>query len=100
MHNLACRGKAITDVQWEDFENLISSKLNTYYIQISDSSLGLTDIEKKICMLIRLRFIPSELAVLLDLSKQRITNIRTAINMKLFKEKGTKSLDANIRKMR
>lgn len=100
MHSLACRGKAITDVQWEDFENLISSKLDAFYIQISDSSLGLTDIEKKICMLIRLRFIPSELAVLLDLSKQRITNIRTAINMKLFKEKGTKSLDSNIRRIK
>ena len=100
MHSLACRGKAITDVQWEDFENLVSSKLNTFYIYISDSTLGLTEIEKNICMLIRLRFIPSELAVLLDLSKQRITNIRTTINMKLFKEKGTKSLDANIRKMR
>ena len=100
MHSLASRGKAITDVQWEDFENLVSSKLNTFYIHINDSTLGLTDIEKKISMLIRLRFIPSELAVLLDLSKQRITNIRTAINMKLFKEKGTKSLDANIRKLR
>ena len=100
MHSLASRGKAITDVKWEDFENLVSSKLNTFYIHINDSTLGLTDIEKKISMLIRLRFIPSELAVLLDLSKQRITNIRTAINMKLFKEKGTKSLDANIRKLR
>lgn len=100
MHSLACRGKAITDVQWEDFENLVSSKLNTFYIYISDSTLGLTEIEKNICMLIRLRFIPSELAVLLDLSKQRITNIRTAINMKLFKEKGTKSLDSNIRRIK
>ena len=100
MHSLACRGKAITDVQWEDFENLVSSKLNAFYIQICNSTLGLNDIEKKICMLIRLRFIPSELAVLLDLSKQRITNIRTDINMKIFKGKGTKSLDANIRKMR
>ena len=100
MHNLASRGKAITDVQWEDFENIVSSKLNTFYIHISDSTLGLTEIEKKISILIRLRFIPSELAVLLDLSKQRITNIRTAINMKLFKEKGTKSLDANIRRLK
>ncbi|MBR1556296.1 MAG: hypothetical protein IJ647_00835 [Prevotella sp.] len=100
MHGIACQGKAITDVQWEDFENLISSKLCVFYNRINDSSLGLNDIEKKICMLIRLRFIPSELAVLLDLSKQRITNIRTTINMKLFKEKGTKSLDANIRKIK
>ena len=100
MHSLASRGKAITDVQWEDFENLVSSKLNTFYIHISDSTLGLTEIEKKISILIRLRFIPSELAVLLDLSKQRITNIRTTINMKLFKEKGTKSLDANIRRLK
>lgn len=99
MHSLACHGKTISDVQWEDFDNLVTSKLNMFYSRISEPQYGLTDIEKKLCMLIRFRFIPSESAVLLDLSNQRVTNIRTAVNKKLFGEKGTKMLDAKIRKI-
>ena len=99
MHNHASRGKIVTDAQWTDFENLVSSKINSFYKNICNHDVPLTDNEKKICMLIRLRFIPSEQAVLMDLSNQRITNIRTSINKKLFNEKGTKKLDANIRKM-
>lgn len=99
MHSLASRGKTTTDAQWTDFENLIFSQLHLFYEKICDSNIHLTENEKRVCMLIRLRFIPSEQAVLLNLSNQRITNIRTSINKKLFNEKGTKMIDAKIRKM-
>lgn len=99
MHNLAIQGKTITDAQWEDFEILVASKLGSFYNKINAPQFKLTDNEKKACMLIRLRFIPSELAVFMDLSNQRVTNIRTSINKKLFGEKGTRMLDTNIRRL-
>ena len=49
----------------------------------------MTEHERKASMLIRLRFIPSELVVLLGLSKQRVTNIRSNINRKVFHKKTT-----------
>ena len=67
-----------------------------FYQVVNDPQWQLTDREIKVCMLIRLHFIPSQIAILLNISKQRITNIRTQINLKMFQEKGTKHIDKNI----
>ena len=99
LHKLATKGKAPSDTHWHDFESLVSDHLPDFYQKIHDPIIGLTDIEIVACTLIKFRFIPSELAVLLNLTKQRITNIRSDINSKLFQTKGTKSLDFSIRRL-
>jgi putative tetratricopeptide repeat-containing domain protein len=49
-------------------------------------------------MLIRLRFIPSELSALLGISPQSVTNMRQRLLQKLFHEKGgAKDFDEKIR---
>ena len=64
--------------------------------KICDERINLTEKEIRLCILARLNFIPTEMAALLDLSKQRITNIRTSANRKLFNEEGSRTFEANI----
>ena len=85
-----------TASEWADLDNTVNHLSPHFYQVVNDPQWQLTDREIKVCMLIRLHFIPSQIAILLNISKQRITNIRTQINLKMFKEKGTKHLDKNI----
>jgi len=82
--------------EWADLDNVIRTLLPHFYQIVNDPQWQLTDREIRVCMLIRLHFIPTEIAILLNLSKQRITNIRAQINLKMFQEKGTKHLNKHI----
>lgn len=54
----------------------------------------------RICMLIKLRFIPTEIAALIGESPQTITNRRARLLGKVFGEKGgAKDFDARIQKL-
>lgn len=99
LHALASRGKESTTHEIDAITGLISSSLPDFHRAITAATAGLTDREILVCMLIRLGFIPSEIATLLDLSLQNITNIRSKINRKLFNADGTKSLDARLRRL-
>jgi len=95
-HNLASKGKYPSSAEWDDFTHNVTSKMPDFYNVISDETKRLTEKEKRLCMLIRLRFIKSESAILLNVTSQRLTNIRAFVNAKLFHEKGAKTLDYNI----
>ena len=64
---------------------------------VFDKSKGLTYQEEYVCLLIREGFAPSDVANLL--SKQRITDLRAAINQKLFNEHGTRFLDERLKQL-
>ena len=97
LHNLACKGACATDAEFGKLTELTSHHLSTFYDYITAPKHSLSEREIIVCILIKLRFTPSEIAVLLECSKQVISNIRTNINHKLFHQKGTKSLDSNLR---
>ena len=99
MHKLACKAKQPSEVEWDELRQLLHKHLPSFYLLIMDVKYGLSNNEQKAAMLIRLRFIPTELMALLNLSKQRITNIRSNINNKVFHVKGTKDLDANLMRL-
>ncbi|MBR5062477.1 MAG: hypothetical protein IKX24_10120, partial [Prevotella sp.] len=99
LHMLASRAITPSEAEWEELRRLLKDRLPAFYEHIHDGRYALTEHERKASMLIRLRFIPSELVVLLGLSKQRVTNIRSSINRKVFHKKGTKMLDAHIRSL-
>lgn len=99
LRKLANRGKTPTDSQWELLRNTLYEYLPHFYQRITNPQYLLTEKEAYVCFLIKLRFIPSEVATLLDISKQRITNMRSNINRKLFHTEGTKSLDSDIRRL-
>ena len=47
-------------------------------------------------MIMRLQFSQGEVAALFDVSKQRVNNIKSSLNRKLFNKEGAKSLETNI----
>lgn len=99
LHLLAARGNSVSDREWNEFVEVLGKYLPQFMRIVKSDEYNLTDREIRICMLIKLRFIPSEIRVLLSLSSQQVTNTRSSINKKLFGKEGTKSLDNNIRKL-
>jgi len=87
MHHLADRGQAATSDDWDKLLQLIRQKAPDFMARLNAAS-KLTPKELNVCLLIRLHFIPSELAVLTDVSPQTITNMRVRLLQKLFHEKG------------
>lgn len=87
-----------TEKEWSTLKKIMDEKIPSFIQKLYSDKYGLTENEIKTAILVRLGFIPSEISVLLYLSPQRITNIRSSINMKLFKAKGTKLLRYNILK--
>ena len=96
LHQLASQVVVPTNAQWQEFRRFAEEHLTDFYQHINRHDLELTDQEILVCILTRLQFIPTEQAALLDVSKQRITNLRSSINQKLFDEKSSKTLEKNI----
>ena len=99
LHHLASQVVVPTRAQWQEFRKFAEEHLSTFYQHINRRDIGLTNQEILISILIRLQFIPTEQAALLDVSKQRITNLRSSINQKLFGEKSSKTLEENITRL-
>ena len=97
LHELARHAKIPTELEWNDLYDVVSNHLSDFYNYITMPEFNLNNVEIRICILMRLYFIPSELAVLFNITKQRVTNIRSSINKKLFHENGTKKIDQSIR---
>ena len=98
-HKLASRAQKASAVEWQDLNRFALDRLPSFINAICEESANLTDKELKICLLTRLHFIPTEMAALLDLTKQRISNIRAKANSKLFNDEGANSFDANIHQL-
>ena len=99
LHHLASQVVVPTRAQWQEFREFAEEHLSTFYHHINRRDIGLTNQEILISILIRLQFIPTEQAALLDVSKQRITNLRSSINQKLFGDKSSKTLEENITRL-
>ena len=83
------------DKDWEELVLLIKKHLPQYYHALTSQHL-LTPQELRTCLLLRLGFSASDIVVLMDVTPQRVTNIKTKANRKLFDEKGAGSLDSNL----
>lgn len=79
--------------------NLMHKHNSEFMTEIDDRKNMLTDNEKTVSVLIKLDFSPSDITILLNMTKQNISNIRSSINFKIFKSKGTKGLDSNLKKI-
>lgn len=97
MHKHATKCTQPSDEEWNKLRNMAEKAIPNFCRVIETKHIGLTDMEKLAALLVKLRFLPSELAVLMDLSPQSVTNLRSSINMKMFNQHGTKSLNFNIR---
>lgn len=92
LHSLSVHGKQATPAEIESLFSIAQRVFPSFCETIEPLSAR----EQAMCVLIRFRFISSEVAVLLGLTPQRTTNMKSAINQKLFGVKGAKTLDAKL----
>ena len=96
LHSLSAQGKVATQDELDGLVTIAQNVFPKFYQTIIDDTKGLSYREIITCILIRFKFIPSEIAVLTNNSYQQITNLKSTINKKLFDKKGAKTLDSNL----
>ena len=98
LHRIASKGQTANEVNWYQLNQLISERDKN--LAISLNNLKLSEREEHVVMLIRLRFIPSEISVLMDISAQSVTNMRQRLMLKIFGDKGgARDFDRRIREL-
>ena len=88
----------LTDSEWNQVRLLMRSYLPSFYGEVIKSPL-LSEQEKQICILAVLCVKSGDMALTMRLSSQRITNLKSSANQKLFGEKNAKTLTANLTKL-
>ena len=94
LHSLSAQGKVATQDELDGLVTIAQNVFPKFHQTIIDDTKGLSNREIITCILIRFKFIPSEIAVLTNNSYQQITNLKSSINKKLFNKKGAKTLDS------
>lgn len=99
LHHMANKGKEAENSDWKELHALIQQQSPEFLARLN-ASASLSPLETNVCLLIRLRFTPSEIAILTGISPQRVTNMRTSLLLKIFGEKGgAKDFDSRLRGM-
>ena len=96
LHHLASQAKQPSSVQWKELRSFTEKELPNFFSKVNIREAGLSPQEVLTSVLIRLQFSQGELSALFGVSKQRINNIKRAINQKLFSEEGATTLNYNI----
>ena len=93
-------GKQPTVSEWRDLLTLLESSIPKFWERLSSYNDELSTEEFRICVLSRLSFPPSQVANLLGISKQSVTNKRKKIVQILFKSDDIKKLDYMIKQLK
>ena len=96
LHSLSSHAQNATPNELNSLLDTVQNAFPKFYANITDASKGLSHTEIIISILIRFRFIPSEISLLLGLSSQRITNLKSSVNQKLFGTQGAKTLYSHL----
>lgn len=100
LHAMSAQGRKAMAGEFDALRSVAQKDFPNFYSVITAEENGLTELDIVICVLIRFHFIPSEIAILTGRSSQRITNMKTSINKKLFGEQGAKTLDSHLLRLK
>lgn len=96
--NLA-QGKPASEDNWHELDKWMDENLPTFKTKLTSLS-KISNIEYKICLLIKLGYTPAEIANLVCRAESSVTMSRKRLYMKIFKKKGkAEDLDKFIREM-
>ena len=85
-----------TDAQWDEFFSLFKVYFTQYYIFVSKKNMLSKD-QLRLCVLIRLNFTESEMALLMGRNhKQAINKVKAQTNRKLFGKNEARTLRENL----
>ena len=90
LHSLSAQGKVATQNELDGLVTIAQNVFQKFHQTITDPTKRLSNREIITCILIRFKFIPSEIAVLTNNSYQQITNLKSKINKKLIFQKNQK----------
>ena len=93
LHAYAQKGIAPESL-WKEIIKLTKLYMPHFIERLDDYNLKVS--ERKIILLIRLKFNQSETRNLMNISSQRLSNMRNKLNNKLFSCEGAKSLNNNV----
>lgn len=96
LHDLAVHGKKATQSELDALLPIAESSFPAFHAALTSATPALSPRELIVSTLIRFRFISSEVAVLTGMSAQSVTNMKSAINKKLFQAQGAKTLEARL----
>ena len=98
LHRTSLLNCSMSDYEWEDVDAYFTENDPDFLSSIQDGVDKLSDMESKVCLLIRLGLSNKHMAVLLNCSSQSLSNLRSSLAQKLFGGKvQTRSIDQKIR---
>lgn len=98
-HRRIAKGEILSVGEVNCIVALVRDALPGFYEALGNSGGDLSEKEKILCVLTRLRFLPSEIATALGITVQGVSNMRSRLNSRMFHKKGTRSFTANIYRM-
>ena len=96
MRMMARTGKIPTNSQLNEMEEQIDSESPEFYRFITDVNYALSRQEILACMFTKLGFSTTEIAGLMNVSKQRVTNMKSKACLKLYGMKSAKILSEKL----
>lgn len=88
-HYVAARGQKAGTADWSHLREFVNAYMPGFLYALTCKYEKLNLRETNLCILIRLRFIPSEISILMDVSAQSLSNLRVRLLRRVFKEEGT-----------
>lgn len=98
-HSYASKGESPAASEWKALEKEVKYSMKNLCSLIYEPSFRLSSTDIRVCILLRLQFVTTEIASLLGLTKQRISNIKNRLNNVLFNSSGAKTLGKNIQNL-
>lgn len=83
-----------SEKNWNELEQLVEKNYPIFFKKLSNTKTS--TLEFRVCLLTRLRFSNSEIAILLETSPSSISNAKQKANEKIFGQKGASSLLKNM----
>ena len=97
-HTRAACGKPVSDQEWADLRSLVNHCMPNFMQSLSAFDYNMNLKETNVCILVKLRFSPSELCNIFGMKPSAISNMRSRLYVYLFNQKGTASeFDEKIR---
>ena len=94
-HSVISQARPASETEWKQMEEAVRLYHPRFYLFITEEH-RLSKLELKVCILSRLRFEKMEMATLLNVHKQSVTNARTSLAKKLFSLSSAYDLDSNL----
>lgn len=100
LHKYGAKGIIASEDDFKELLGLMENHSRNFMDALEIDKNNINRTELRICILIRLRFVPLEISNIMNLTRQNVTNIRTRLLYRIFKKKGgAKEFDYQIRRL-